>query len=68
MVMIYPFIPFGKRKTSYHIKNANKLTNQDTSLNIGSNNVASDIKVDPDEFTLREKWGEIFKLLDSQHN
>lgn len=29
---------------------------QDTSLYIGSNDVASDVKVYPDEFTLWERW------------
>lgn len=31
---------------------------QDTSLYVGSNNVAGDVKVDPDKFTLREKYGD----------
>lgn len=38
-----------------HIPELGALTWQDTSLYIGSNNVASDVKVDPDKFTLWKK-------------
>lgn len=41
---------------SFNTQNKGMLTSKrDTSLYIGSNNVASDIKVDPDKFTLWKK-------------
>lgn len=47
-----------KIKASYeHFPDWEKPRKQDTSLYIGSNNVAGDVKVDPDKFTLWRKWG-----------
>lgn len=39
--------------TSHNVPSLDSFSHKDTSLNVGTNNVAIDIKVDTNEFTLR---------------